>query len=576
MQYKIVFTTNKYDNYELRDAYTLEHTSLNNFNPKDHKIFNFDIFEFNKELNKINVVHSIIKKMPKISGILVINNGKTYGKTENNKFYYKCIPDDKRIIPFLIPYKIKNINFTKNYVNKYVVFNFVSWENKHPIGELSCVIGDVNKLENFYEYQLYCKSLYASIQEFTKATKQKLKEHSQETFIEQINKTYNVEDRRNIHNIFTIDPINSKDFDDAFSFDILENNTFKISIYISNVAIWMNIMGLWSSFSQRIATIYLPDRKRPMLPTILSDVLCSLQEQQTRFAFTFDIISDAEGNIISHKFLNTCIIVEKNYRYNDDTSSIINFEKFKYILQKMNKFSRCVNEINDTHNVVTYLMILMNFITAKEFLKFKTGIFRSMKINNNIVSPDYLPKDIRDFYKLWKSNGSKYISFEEDKIHDMLKVNEYTHITSPIRRLVDLINMIELQDCLNIMKFNDESKKFHGYWTSKVKLDYINTTMQSIRKVQNECNLLTRCVKEQHILNRTYNGFIFDVMYRNDGLYQYVVFLRELKMINKFISFNKLELYSSHPFKIYLFEDKESLKQKVRYEIQDFTNKETV
>ena len=38
----------------------------------------------------------------------------------------------------------------------------------------------------------------------------------------------------------------------------------------------------------------------------------------------------------------------------------------------------------------------------------------------------YLPNDIRDF-KIWKSNGSKYISFE-DKIHDMLKVNGYTHI----------------------------------------------------------------------------------------------------------------------------------------------------
>ena len=36
---------------------------------------------------------------------------------------------------------------------------------------------------------------------------------------------------------------------------------------------------LWRSFTKRVSTIYLPDKKRPMLPTILSDCLCSLQEK---------------------------------------------------------------------------------------------------------------------------------------------------------------------------------------------------------------------------------------------------------------------------------------------------------
>ena len=30
-------------------------------------------------------------------------------------------------------------------------------------------------------------------------------------------------------------------------------------------------LNIWESFSRRVSTIYLPDRKRPMLPTILSD-----------------------------------------------------------------------------------------------------------------------------------------------------------------------------------------------------------------------------------------------------------------------------------------------------------------
>ena len=44
-------------------------------------------------------------------------------------------------------------------------------EDKHPIGTLCNTIGSVDVLHHFYEYQLYCKSLYASIQNFKKATR---------------------------------------------------------------------------------------------------------------------------------------------------------------------------------------------------------------------------------------------------------------------------------------------------------------------------------------------------------------------------------------------------------------------
>jgi len=566
MQYKISFYSPT--KWKLRNATSLEDTTIDNFDPHEHKLFNFDVFEYDSNINKITLIHSIVKNMPKISGILVLSNSKTYGKTHNDKFYYKCIPDDKRIIPFLVPYKMKNIAFSKSYVNKYVVFKFVSWEQKHPIGELNCVIGDVNKLENFYEYQLYCKSLYASIQDFTRAAKKKLRQTSEETFIENILNKYIVEDRRKTHIVYSIDPKNSKDFDDAFSFKVLENNHYQVSVYISNVSIWMNALDLWESFSERISTIYLPDRKRPMLPTMLSDFLCSLQEKQTRFAFTLDLLVNQQGNIIEHSFKNTCICVKKNYRYSDDISNIENIKDFKIILNKMNTFNKYSNQISDTHNIISYLMILMNYLSAKEFIKHKTGIFRSMKINNDAYAPDYLPNNIQGFLRMWKSNGSKYISFEEDKIHEMLKLNEYIHITSPIRRLVDLLNMTELQHYIGIMPFNEKSKKFHNHWTCSEKLSYINQTMQSIRKVQNECDLLTKCILEPNVLKEKYTGYVFDIMERNDGLFQYVIFIDKLKLINKFISYKKLEVFSFHYFKLYLFDDKDSLKQKVRYELQ--------
>ena len=54
---------------------------------------------------------------------------------------------------------------------------------EHPLGECRNSLGEVTELGNYYEYQLYCKSLYASIQNFKKQTMRKIKEHTEETFI---------------------------------------------------------------------------------------------------------------------------------------------------------------------------------------------------------------------------------------------------------------------------------------------------------------------------------------------------------------------------------------------------------
>ena len=99
-----------------------------------------------------------------------------------------------------------------------------------------------------------------------------------------IKKKHTLQDYREGRYIFSIDPETSKDFDDAFDIETVGPDTVRISVYISNVSFWMDAMDLWDSFKNRISSIYLPDRKRPMLPTVLSDALCSLTQNDERFA----------------------------------------------------------------------------------------------------------------------------------------------------------------------------------------------------------------------------------------------------------------------------------------------------
>ena len=89
---------------------------------------------------------------------------------------------------------------------------------------------------------------------------------------------------------------------------------------------------------------------------------------------------------------------------------------------------------------------MMNYMSAKELIKHNVGIFRSAKFNQTFNLRKYASRCKKISKKL--NLGGKYSKdFGE---HDMLELEAYVHITSPIRRLVDLLNMMILQENLGI------------------------------------------------------------------------------------------------------------------------------
>jgi exoribonuclease R len=368
-RYKIHIQERNYSTFDLLDTLSLNKLNDNiDINPAKEKLFSNDLFEWDEENKLCNIIHSTVRVGGSYPAILVIDQNKTYGRYKK-RLLYKCIPDDIRLPIFLVPYEVKQ-NFSKKCVNKYITFKYENWNGKHPQGSVTNVIGDVSKLDNFYEYQLFCKSLNDSIQNFTKATRASLKKKTEKQYIDYIKAKYpNIEDRTDQH-IISIDPEGSKDFDDAIGLiDISgENNEEKsciLSIYIANVPIWMEVLNLWSSFSKRISTIYLPDRKRPMLPTILSDNLCSLQENQNRIAFCMDICikNDQIENI---QFSNAIINITRNYRYEDkDWEKNEIYKKSLKVVNLILENHKYLDSVKNSHDLVTYTMIFMNHECAK-------------------------------------------------------------------------------------------------------------------------------------------------------------------------------------------------------------------
>jgi hypothetical protein len=146
--------------------------------------------------------------------------------------------------------------------------------------------------------------------------------------------------------------------------------------------------------------------------------------------------------------------------------------------------------------------------------------------------------------------------------HDILEMDAYIHITSPIRRLVDLLNIIKFQQVTGIITLSNNINLFYDYWIKD--LEYINITMRSIRKVQCDCTLLDICNNNPDILNKDYEGYLFDKLIRNDGLFQYIVFLPDLKLSSRITTRENCENFECKKFKLFLFNDEEKFKKKIR------------
>jgi len=579
--YKIKISNRNYESWQVYNSSTMEPILIDDLNPINHKLLNDDVFIYNK--GKVEIVKSGIRTHENIAAVLILDNNKTYGRenknsTKEGRLLYKCVPNDPSIPIFLVPYEIKQMGFSKVFNNLYVTIRFNNWLEKHPRGILSQTIGPVDIIQNFYEYQLYCKNLNISIQQFNKNTTNSIKQKAQvhDSFITEICKKYpNIEDRTS-WKTFTIDPEGSQDFDDGFSIKKLCSDGQKtlLSIYISNVSIWLDCLNLWSVFSERISTIYLPNKKIPMLPNLLSDCLCSLQSNARRFAFTMDIILDSDFNIISINYANCLIKVFKNFCYEEP--SLLNDSDYKYLLDTTTLLSSKYKyvSIHDSHDVVSYLMIFMNHHCAKELLKNKKGIFRSVskKEQSCILSP-LLPKDVSQFLKIFTSTSGQYISLEnspEENLlqlcrHETLELEAYTHITSPIRRIVDLLNMIQFQINTQLITLSDDALKFYFTWISKI--DYINSSMRSIRQLQNDCNLLNLCFNNKDVIDKIYDGYCFEKNLTSNNLYQYMVFLPELRISSRIIINHDFDNYTQHKFKLFLFNDEEKFKKKIRLQL---------
>ena len=524
---------------------------LNAISIETHKLFSNDVLDHTGDL-----IYSYIRAGELIPGVLILNGNRTYGKNETGKrALYKCIPDDRDLPPFLVPYDLK-LGFSKDVKNKYVTIKYDHWDDKHPRGLLVETIGDVNVMTAYYEYRLYCRNIHDSISDFTSRVRELTKDR--ETIYESIksNPRFNIESRLDVP-VYSIDPEGCTDIDDAFSIQPLYGEPgYKISVYIANVFVWIETLGLWDYIANRVSTIYLPDKKRTMLPTILSENLCSLLKHQSRFAFCMDVFVDVNGVVLREpEYKNVEISLHSNFAYEEPRLlRNQNFKLFMDITKKMD-----VN-IGDTHELIEFWMIYMNSRCGERLANVNDGIFRTATITENSTNK------LRQIIRNWNDVNCKYSAYSEDMdmSHQVLKIDSYVHITSPIRRLVDLLNQTMFIQRMGMSEVSQSASDFIGKW--KQKIETINKKSKSISKTQNECELMTL---PSETFDHEHNGVVFGKKLSDNNIYQYSIYVENLKMFGKVKSQLDLPEYSDVKLKIYYFGDEYDSKRKLKFKISD-------
>ena len=545
-----------------------------NIEPLENKLFHKDVIDINSKL-----ISSPYREKDELCGVLLVSE-KTYGHYNNSKMFYKCVPDDIKLPCFLVPFEEKINDFHKYKLDKYITFKIKEWNEKHPIGILTNIFGNVDNNEAYLTYQLKCKHLNSSIKNIGTFAHRAIREKSlsaSSSASASLPLVYNeceIEDRR-LLDIISIDPDGCTDIDDALGIRKICDDQYILSIYISNVPLILDYLNLWSYMSDRVSTIYLPNNKIPMLPAILSEDICSLKQDEERYALALDVYIKY-GQIIDFKVKTVLIKVSTNYVYEQYELLINeNYQNMFSIVRNLNK--NCleyIDDINDSHDVVEYCMLLMNHQCAIILKNNKTGIFRSAKkrsFQSENINEYYMFENLSpDFKCILQGSIGKYCLYDNDNCqpHELIGngLDCYVHITSPIRRIVDCFNMIEIQrdTVLNSCKVDG----FIDKWMNKV--EFINEKTKAIRRLQTNMELLYRFEQNNQ---QIYVGFVFnktplfadaDAHDDNKSLFKYKVYIPDIKILSTVTSPKDIVNYTAIDFTIHMFLDEYKMSKKIR------------
>ncbi|XP_034831220.1 DIS3-like exonuclease 2 isoform X1 [Maniola hyperantus] len=215
------------------------------------------------------------------------------------------VPRDHRMPRLNIPFTSWPDNFyrdAKKYENTLFLAKILEWfDTRFALGHIVCNIGQSGDMQS--ETKAILAQTDLDIKPFGQEVRHLFPRLDYTIPDEEITLR---EDCRKLC-IFSIDPFNCRDIDDAVSCRELGNGNYEIGVHISDVAHFLTENTLLDEkVAEKATTIYMVERAYHMLPDELC-MLCSLFPGVDKLAFSvfWEITQNAQ--VISHRFAKTVI-----------------------------------------------------------------------------------------------------------------------------------------------------------------------------------------------------------------------------------------------------------------------------
>ncbi len=262
------------------------------------------------------------RKEGKITEVISRKQTEFIGHLQVSANFAFFIPDtDKPMPDMFIP--LDKINGAKH--KEKVIAKLVKWEkgDKKPIGEIMSVLTAADENDTAMKELLAEAGFPLSFPEDVMKEANALNDDFPEAEIKK---------RKDFKDVltFTIDPVDAKDFDDAISIKKISEDLYEIGVHIADVSHYVKPDSkLDEEGYKRATSVYLPDRVNPMLPEKISNELCSLRPNETKFTFSVVFEINTQAQIKSYWLGKT--IIHSNHRFAyEDVQEIIEAKKGLY------------------------------------------------------------------------------------------------------------------------------------------------------------------------------------------------------------------------------------------------------
>ncbi len=392
-------------------------------------------------------------------GTILFSSKIRYGQNKRNIPYYMFKPDDNNQM-YIVASKKGRI--TK--VDHYAKIEIIDYKSNPPKGGIQILFGEINNPNIYLKYSLHKYNILPT-------------------------PTINIEVKDcNINrldlskeDVYSIDPEDTVDVDDAFHFKFIDD-ILELGIHITDLSDF-EIEDL-DKLSNKFSTFYFNNFLKLKNITLFDETICncsnSLIQDEKRKCIS--LIVKFNKKDISYEFKKTTIINKNKISYEKANKLFLKKENFINLKFTLEKFW---GKIKDSHELIEKMMIFYNNKMAEYLITLENDFPIRVHQGINLDLHERYKKSSHtldeSIFKKICFHSAEYVSAKTCNIpkHYGLNIDLYSHATSPLRRVPDIIiqkifsNQINLDIDKLCTIFNERSSEFKLMYRTLNKVRFV-------------------------------------------------------------------------------------------------------